>query len=59
VLSVLWEVTVGHIVCGRLHVTENGFPDIVVLAKDFSSIHTATVEELDVLQLFGLMNQVS
>jgi len=27
VLSVLQEVTVGHVVCGRLHMTENVFPD--------------------------------
>jgi len=28
VLSVLREVTVGHIAYGRLHVTENVFPDV-------------------------------
>jgi hypothetical protein len=28
VLLVLREVTVGHIACGRLHVTEYVFPDV-------------------------------
>ena len=30
VLSVLQEVTVGHIACRRLHVTENVFPDVYI-----------------------------
>jgi len=29
VLSVLWEVMVGHIACRGLHVTEYVFPDVV------------------------------
>jgi hypothetical protein len=33
VLSVLREGTVGHIGCGRFHVTENIFPDAEVLLQ--------------------------
>jgi len=43
VLSVLRDVTVGHIACGRLHVTENVFPDamnvrLILSIKDVSFI---------------------
>ena len=35
-------------------------PDVVVVpAKDFSTINTAAVDELDVLQPFGLTNLIS
>jgi hypothetical protein len=42
VLSVLQEVTVGHIGCGRLHVTENVFPDAPcpILAMSVNGVST-------------------
>jgi len=33
VLWVLWEVMVGHMTCGRLHMTEYVFPDALILWK--------------------------
>jgi len=51
VLSVLQEHMVGHIASGRLHVTENVFPDVLTLAGKASSrivVHRITgITEVD------------
>jgi len=44
VLSVLRELTVGHIASRRLHVTENGFPDVLpcsngILLQDLNRLY--------------------
>jgi hypothetical protein len=52
VLSVLPKVTVGHIACGRLHVTEYVFPDVTkAVSSTIERVNLVTSNAVDLFYI--------